>query len=203
MGGNAFCFKVCDPSNEHAADYCQHIYDRIGCAYNAPNNAQDKVFESCEGDLQDFPGVYTGSDGQVTTYTQPPESLGEITSIPYTPTVVASSNCQTYASSALFTELAAATGVTSAASGSATASGSAAASSGSAAASSGTAKGSSSAAASRSGSATGSSASASASAAGSTSNTSGAASRSEGLISLFFSLAAGLFGVGAAISLLA
>ncbi|KAI4524472.1 hypothetical protein K525DRAFT_235622 [Schizophyllum commune Loenen D] len=104
MGGNAFCFKVCDPSNEHAADYCQHIYDRIGCAYNAPNNAQDKVFESCEGDLQDFPGVYTGEDGQVTTYTQPAESLGAITTMPYQPRVPASSNCQTFESTALYTD---------------------------------------------------------------------------------------------------
>ncbi|KAL1715331.1 hypothetical protein EV715DRAFT_256395 [Schizophyllum commune] len=110
MGGNAFCFKVCDPSNEHAADYCQHIYDRIGCAYNAPNNAQDKVFESCEGDLQDFPGVYTGADGQVTTYTQPPESLGAITTMPYQPRVPASSNCQTFTSSELYSALASASG---------------------------------------------------------------------------------------------
>ena len=106
MGGNAFCFKVCDPSNAHAADYCQHIYDRIGCAYNAPNNAQDKVFESCEGDLQDFPGVYTGEDGQVTTYTQPPESLGAITTMPYQPKVPASSNCQTFSSAELYSALA-------------------------------------------------------------------------------------------------
>ncbi|KAL1700608.1 hypothetical protein EV121DRAFT_283272 [Schizophyllum commune] len=105
MGGNAFCFKVCDPSNAHAADYCQHIYDRIGCAYNAPNNAQDKVFESCEGDLQDFPGVYTGEDGQVTTYTQPPESLGAITTMPYQPKVPASSNCQTFSSAELYSAL--------------------------------------------------------------------------------------------------
>ncbi|TRM70237.1 hypothetical protein BD626DRAFT_391411 [Schizophyllum amplum] len=102
MGGNAFCFKVCDPSKEHAADYCQHIYDRVGCAYNAPNNAQNGTFESCEGDNQMFPGVYTGDDGQTTTWTQPPESEGAIATMPFTPSVPASSNCQTFSSSELF-----------------------------------------------------------------------------------------------------
>lgn len=61
MGGSAFCFKVCDPAGAHAADYCQHIFDRIGCAYNAPNNAQNGTFEACLGENQDFPGVYTSN----------------------------------------------------------------------------------------------------------------------------------------------
>ncbi|KAF9498148.1 hypothetical protein BDN71DRAFT_1443884 [Pleurotus eryngii] len=102
MGGNAFCLKVCDPSRPNAASYCQHRYDRIGCAYNAPNNAKEGVFESCEGENQDFPGVYT-QDGRVLTYTQPPEALGPITSVPYQPRVPASSNCKQFSSSALYT----------------------------------------------------------------------------------------------------
>jgi len=36
MGGSQFCFKVCDPAGANAANFCQHIYDRIGCAYNPP-----------------------------------------------------------------------------------------------------------------------------------------------------------------------
>ena len=103
MGGNAFCFKVCDPSNEHAADYCQHIYDRIGCAYNAPNNAQNGTFESCEGDVQDYPGVYTDTNGQVSTYTQPPE--GQEPVLTWTARTPASSNCQAYTSSELYSAL--------------------------------------------------------------------------------------------------
>ncbi|KAG7451468.1 uncharacterized protein BT62DRAFT_916469 [Guyanagaster necrorhizus] len=103
MGGNAFCFKICDPSGPNPADLCQHIYDRIGCAYNAPNNAQQGVFESCQGDNQDPPGIYT-SGGVVMTYTQPAESLGPITSIPYTARIPASSNCVSFASSALYTD---------------------------------------------------------------------------------------------------
>lgn len=102
MGGSGFCIKVCDPAGAHAADYCQHIFDRIGCKYNAPNAAQNNVFESCEGDNQDFPGVYT-QDGTVMTYTQPPESLGAITSIPYEPRVPASSNCRTFSAAEIYT----------------------------------------------------------------------------------------------------
>ncbi|KXN84010.1 hypothetical protein AN958_00589 [Leucoagaricus sp. SymC.cos] len=102
MGGNAFCLKACDPTKPDDDKYCQHIYDRIGCAYNAPNNAKNGTFESCEGENQDFPGVYT-ENGQVITYTQPAESLGPITTMPYTARVPASSNCVTHTSSSLYT----------------------------------------------------------------------------------------------------
>jgi hypothetical protein len=108
MGGSTFCLKACNPSGAHAPDFCQHIYDRIGCAYNAPNAAKNGTFESCQGDNQDFPGVYT-SNGAVVTYTQPPESLGAISSIPYQPKVPASSNCVQYQSSSLFAALASVT----------------------------------------------------------------------------------------------
>ncbi|KAG5640748.1 hypothetical protein DXG03_007317 [Asterophora parasitica] len=101
IGSNAFCLKVCDPAGPNAAQYCQHIYDRIGCAYNAPNNAQNNVFESCLGDNQDFPGVYV-ENGVTKTYTQPPESLGPISTIPYVARVPASSSCTPFQSSALF-----------------------------------------------------------------------------------------------------
>jgi hypothetical protein len=83
--------------------YCQHTLDRIGLAYNMPNNAKDGVFEACDSDNMDVPGVYT-SNGQTQSYAQPPESLGAITSIPYTARIPASSNCVTYQSSALYTD---------------------------------------------------------------------------------------------------
>jgi hypothetical protein len=104
MGGNAFCIKACDPSKPDDEKYCEHRLDRIGCAYNSPNNAQNGTFESCEGENQEFPGVYT-LNGQVMTYSQPPESLGPITSMPYTARIPASSNCVTYTSSAIYTGL--------------------------------------------------------------------------------------------------
>ena len=105
MGGSFFCLKACDPAGANAANYCQHIYDRIGCAYNAPNNAQNGTFEACKGENQDFPGIYT-SNGAVLTYSQPPESLGAISTMPYQPRVPASSDCTTYTSSVLYTALA-------------------------------------------------------------------------------------------------
>lgn len=102
MGGNAFCQKACKPDGPNAASFCQHIYDRIGCAYNAPNNAQNGTFESCKGDNQDYPGIYTDASGAVQTYTQPAESLGAISSMPYQPKVPASSDCVTFTSSAIY-----------------------------------------------------------------------------------------------------
>ncbi|KZV67290.1 hypothetical protein PENSPDRAFT_654220 [Peniophora sp. CONT] len=199
IGSNQFCIKICNPAGSNNPGYCQHTLDRIGLLYNCPSKYTTPAsfpageFEICDSDLMTVPGIYVDASGATQSYAQPPESLGEITSIPYTPTVVASSNCQTFASSALFTELAAATGATS----SASASGSAAASG----STNPSASGSASASRSASGSAAASAASGSASAAGSSS--SGATSRAESVLSLLFSLAAGAFGVGAAISLLA
>lgn len=102
MGGGTFCLKACDPSKPNAANYCQHVFDRIGCQYNAPAAYVDGVFLSCDGDDQDFPGIYTDSAGVVQTYTQPDESLGPISTIPYTARIPASSNCQTFNSATLF-----------------------------------------------------------------------------------------------------
>jgi hypothetical protein len=105
MGGNAFCLKACDPAGPNAAHFCEHIYDRIGCAFNAPNNAQNNTFESCDAENADYPGVYTDPSGAVQTYTQPPESLGPITTVPYVARVPSSSNCKTFTSAELFTGL--------------------------------------------------------------------------------------------------
>ncbi|KAF8526644.1 hypothetical protein BU17DRAFT_74148 [Hysterangium stoloniferum] len=102
LGGDIFCMKVCDPAGANAAHFCEHIFDRIGCMYNAPAAYQNGTFESCKGDNQDFPGVYTGSDGQVSTYSQPPESLGVISSMPYQPKTPASSQCTTFTSAQLY-----------------------------------------------------------------------------------------------------
>jgi hypothetical protein len=101
VGSGQFCLKACDPSRPNAANYCQHIYDLIGCAYNAPAAYAPDVFESCLGDSQEFPGVYV-SNGQTLTWAQPPESLGPITSIPYTPVIPASSDCTTAVSASLY-----------------------------------------------------------------------------------------------------
>jgi hypothetical protein len=70
-----------------------------------PNNAVNGTFEVCDSDAMDIPGVYT-VNGQTSSYAQPAESLGPITTVPYTPRIPSSSNCQTFASSALFTDFA-------------------------------------------------------------------------------------------------
>lgn len=111
MGGNGFCMKVCDPAGQNQQALCQNIYDRLGCAYNAPNNAQKGVFEVCEGDDMSPVGVYT-TGGATSTYFQPPESLGPITTVPYTATPAPSSNCVTYASTALYSGQPTPTGAT-------------------------------------------------------------------------------------------
>lgn len=125
IGSDSFCLKVCDPNGSDDARFCEHILDRIGCAFNAPNNARNGTFESCDSENQDFPGIYTGADGTVSTYTQPAVSLGPITSMPYTARVPASSNCTPFTSSSIYTSLPQATGVSTAggASGSASATG--------------------------------------------------------------------------------
>ncbi|KAG8747026.1 hypothetical protein FRC10_002826 [Ceratobasidium sp. 414] len=105
MGSNMFCFKACDPSGPNAKHYCEHIYDRIGCQYNAPAAYVPGVFESCQGESQDFPGIYTDASGAVQTYSQPAESLGEIKTMPYTARIPKSSNCVAATSSAIFTGL--------------------------------------------------------------------------------------------------
>jgi len=101
MGGNQFCFKICDPAGPNAAKLCDHIYDRIGCAYNAPAAYVDGVFESCKGDSQLPPGTYV-VNGVTSVYQQPPESLGPINSMPYVAAIPASSQCVQYKSADLY-----------------------------------------------------------------------------------------------------
>jgi hypothetical protein len=105
IGGNAFCLKACDPAGPNAAKFCEHIFDRIGCDYNAPHAARNGTFESCEGDNQDFPGHFV-ENGVTVTYKQPAESLGPISTMPYTARIPASSNCVDYTSSVLYSALA-------------------------------------------------------------------------------------------------
>jgi len=128
MGSNMFCFKACDPAGPNAKHYCEHVFDRIGCAYNAPAAYVPGVFESCEGESQDFPGVYTDAAGAVQTYTQPPESLGAIQTMPYTARIPKSSNCVAATSAAIYTGLPSGTVAAVSSSATASASGSLAAS---------------------------------------------------------------------------
>jgi hypothetical protein len=109
-----FCIKICNPEGSNESGFCQHTLDRIGLGYNCPSKYTigggfaDGDFEVCDTDDMTVPGVYTDASGATQSYAQPPESDGPITTLPYQPTVVASRNCVQTASSALFTELAAA-----------------------------------------------------------------------------------------------
>ncbi|GAA5825719.1 hypothetical protein JCM11251_000349 [Rhodosporidiobolus azoricus] len=126
MGGSTFCLKACDPSWENGWAMCEHIFDRIGCKYNAPAdyNNINGTFTSCDSDDQLYPGQYV-EGGRTLTYTQPPESLGVINTIPYEPFTPSSSNCQTLESRSIYTA-----GASLVASGSSSASASSATSSG-------------------------------------------------------------------------
>lgn len=107
VGSGVFCFKACDPAGDRAAELCEHRYDRVGCTYNAPADYSsiNGTFSSCQGENQLPVGQYV-SDGRTVTWEQPPESLGEISTIPFTPSVPATSQCSTHDSSSLFTNLA-------------------------------------------------------------------------------------------------
>jgi hypothetical protein len=132
IGNGQFCIKICNPKGSNPAGFCQHTLDRIGLGFNCPSKytlgggTPAGTFEVCDSDNIIVPGIYTLPGGQTTSYAQPPESLGPITTVPYAPVAAASSNCQTMTSSALYTDL------VTAAPGSATPSGSATGSSGSA-----------------------------------------------------------------------
>ncbi|KAG0151090.1 hypothetical protein CROQUDRAFT_651614 [Cronartium quercuum f. sp. fusiforme G11] len=106
IGSGVFCYKACDPAGPNAAALCQHVYDRIGCSYNAPANypSINGTFQSCKGDDQLPAGVYVDA-GVTKTFQQPPESLGPISTIPYTAVIPATSDCTTYTSAAIYTEL--------------------------------------------------------------------------------------------------
>lgn len=53
MGSGVFCIKACDPSRPNSKQYCDNLFDRIGCQYNVPAAYVDNVFESCLGEDQD------------------------------------------------------------------------------------------------------------------------------------------------------
>lgn len=97
MGSDVFCFKICDESVANSKEYCNNIFDETGCSFVAPAAYTEGVFEVCDSDNMDPVGVYTGSNGVVSTYTQP----AVVTSLPSVRTP-SSSNCVTYSSANLY-----------------------------------------------------------------------------------------------------
>jgi len=101
IGSGMFCLKMCNPSDSQAPTLCNHIYDRVGCTYNALADYQhiNGTFQVCDSDDMTPPGVYV-TNGATTTWTQGPE--GVPVSPPYTTSIPQSSNCQTFSSEQLF-----------------------------------------------------------------------------------------------------
>ncbi|KAF7318163.1 hypothetical protein HMN09_00324500 [Mycena chlorophos] len=60
MEGNIFCFRACNPKGSNPPQFCEHIYDVMGCEWNMPGN-YDTGFTSCEGDSGEPMGVYGSS----------------------------------------------------------------------------------------------------------------------------------------------
>jgi len=112
IGAGYFCLKMCNPDDPNAASLCNHIYDEIGCTYNALADyaAINNTYTVCDSDDMEPPGVFT-TDGTVTTWFQP--QTGAVVP-PYTPTIPASSNCVTYSSAQLFASAASDSAVSSA-----------------------------------------------------------------------------------------
>ncbi|KAF7368422.1 hypothetical protein MVEN_00164900 [Mycena venus] len=80
--------------------HCHNIYDRLGCQYNAPTNAQTGAFESCEGDDMTPEGTYIVND-VTSVYRQPTETASiNDGDIPYMPTPT--SNCVPFQNPTIF-----------------------------------------------------------------------------------------------------
>jgi len=121
VGSGIFCIKLCDPTVT-SPNYCQNIFDLLGCSYNMPASYTDGEFTSCEGELQDVVGTYT-VNGVVSTWSQP-ASLPATSVLPWTPRIPASSNCVTYQSTQIYptgTPVASSSGATGSVTGSKTA----------------------------------------------------------------------------------
>ncbi|KIY64068.1 carbohydrate-binding module family 13 protein [Cylindrobasidium torrendii FP15055 ss-10] len=56
ISDSEFCFRACVGAN--AAEWCQHIYDVMGCYWNMPANYDSGVFENCDSDDGEPMGVY-------------------------------------------------------------------------------------------------------------------------------------------------
>jgi hypothetical protein len=115
IGNGMFCLKLCNPSYKEGPELCNHIYDEIGCEYNAVADYANinGTFQVCDSDDMTPPGVYV-TDGVTMTWFQPTD--GEAIIPPYTPNTPSSSNCHTFSSEQLYGSTPLTTGVTTTAS---------------------------------------------------------------------------------------
>jgi hypothetical protein len=88
ISDSEFCIRLCPTSDPDAWQWCQHIYDIQGCAFNSPGDYGDG-FDTCQGDSTELPpGIYSDGNGGLSTYFQ---SQG---AAPTPHPAGASSNCQ-------------------------------------------------------------------------------------------------------------
>lgn len=60
MSSTEFCFRACKPGPK-APQWCEHVYDLLGCEWNMPANYAAGTFEQCLGDSGLPMGVYGSS----------------------------------------------------------------------------------------------------------------------------------------------
>lgn len=95
MSISEYCIRICKPSGPDPADYCQHIYDVVGCKWVMPGDYDDG-FTSCKGDSGSPPGLYPQPDGSTSTFHQGDPATPDPHPAP------SSSNCQTFSSAQLY-----------------------------------------------------------------------------------------------------
>lgn len=100
MSESEYCIRVCK-DGPMAPTYCGHVYDINGCQWNIPGRYDDG-FERCQADNTLPMGLYPQPDGSTSTYSP------RASPVPTPHPAAASSNCQTFESTALFNGLPAA-----------------------------------------------------------------------------------------------
>lgn len=92
ISADQFCMRACTGGETNdSRQYCQHIYDEMGCYWNMPASYDENVFEECEGQSGEKPGIYT-TNGSASTFYQ---SKGQTPSAHPAPS---SSKCRNHAS---------------------------------------------------------------------------------------------------------
>ena len=88
LGGNIFCLKMCNPSSSDAAAKCQHIYDELGCTYNALADYTkiNGTFSVCDFDDMPDSGIITTSDSSSLAANTPPTLFLRASTRPRSPT---------------------------------------------------------------------------------------------------------------------
>ncbi|KAH8926465.1 hypothetical protein BT69DRAFT_1347994 [Atractiella rhizophila] len=66
LSDKEFCIRACFTDRLH----CEHIYDEMGCYWNMPATYKTGTFESCKADDAQPMGIYTLSNGVVSTFHQ-------------------------------------------------------------------------------------------------------------------------------------